>query len=54
MEKFYVITYDNGDMRVGYFNSHSEVLNYAKSLNSDYGFTIDEYRSEDEINCIDI
>ena len=30
MEKFYVITYDNGDMRVGYFNSHSEVLNYAK------------------------
>ena len=54
MEKFYVITYDNGDMRVGCFNSHSEVLNYAKSLNSDYGFTIDEYRPEDEINCIDI
>ncbi len=29
MEKFYVITDDNGDMRVGYFNSHGEVLDYA-------------------------
>lgn len=30
MEKFYVINYDNGDVRVDNFNSHSVVLNYAK------------------------
>ena len=40
MEKFYVITYDNGDMRAGYFNSGREVL--------EYGHTIYEYESEEE------
>jgi hypothetical protein len=48
MEKFYVITYDNGDMRAGYFNSGMEVLEYAKSLNVEYGYAIYEYESEEE------
>ena len=48
MGKFYVITYDNGDMRVGYFNSGKEALEYAKSLNVEYGYTIYEYESEEE------
>lgn len=48
MEKFYVITYDNGDMRAGYFNSGMEVLEYAKSLNVECGHTIYEYESEEE------
>lgn len=48
MGKFYVITYDNGDMRAGYFNSGVEVLEYAKSLNVEYGHTIYEYESEEE------
>ena len=43
MEKFYVITCDNGDMRVGCFNSHGEVLDYAESVNAEHGFTIYEY-----------
>lgn len=54
MEKTYVITYDNGDVWVGNFNSYSEALNYAKSLNRRCGFKIDEYGFENEINCIDI
>ena len=32
MKKFYVINYDNGDMRAGYFNSGMEVLEYAMIL----------------------
>lgn len=38
MKKFYVINYDNGDMRAGYFNSGVEVLEYAKSLNVEYEY----------------
>ena len=44
MEKFYVINYDNGDRRAGYFNSGKEVLEYAKSLNVEYEYTIYEYK----------
>jgi hypothetical protein len=48
MEKFYVIDYDNGDMRAGYFNSGVEALEYAKGLNVEYGYAIYEYESEEE------
>lgn len=48
MEKFYVITCDNGDMRAGYFNSHGEALDYAESVNGEHDFTIYEYESEEE------
>lgn len=54
MKKFYVINYDNGDMRAGYFNSGMEVLEYAKSLNVEYEYTIYEYESEEEFNETDV
>ena len=43
---FYVISYENGEFRTGYFNSYNDCLNYAESYNDDCDFTIEEYDSE--------
>lgn len=43
---FYVISYENGEFRTGYFNSYSDCLDYAESYN-DCDFTIDVYDSEE-------
>jgi hypothetical protein len=46
--KYYVIEYENGEFRHGYFNSYSEALNYAESHNGGYEYTISEYDSEED------
>lgn len=45
---FYVINYENGEMRHGEFYSYGEALNYAESHNGGHDFTIEEYDSEEE------
>lgn len=45
---FYVISYENGEMRYGNFNSYSDALNYAECRNGGYDFTIEEYDSEED------
>ena len=45
---YYVINYENGEMRHGEFNSYSDALEYAESRNGGYEFTIEEYNSEEE------
>lgn len=47
---FYVINYENGEMRNGEFNSYTEALNYAESRNSGYEFCIEEYDNENDYN----
>lgn len=46
--KFFVISYESGEVRYGSFESRSSALNYAESRNSGYNFTIEEYESEEE------
>ena len=46
--KFYVIDYENGAFRHGYFNSYSAALNYAESGSGGHDFTVSEYDSEDD------
>ena len=46
--KFYVITYENGKVMTGEFNSYIDALNYAESSNGGYDFTVEEYESEDD------
>lgn len=46
--KFYVIEYENGAFRHGYFNSYSDALNYAESGSGGHDFTVSEYDSEDD------
>ena len=45
---FYVINYENGEQRHGNFEGYSDCLNYAESRNGGYGFTIEEYDSEED------
>lgn len=45
---YYVINYENGEMRHGNFNSYSDCLNYAESNNGGYDFCIEEYESEED------
>lgn len=45
---YYVINYENGEMRHGNFNSYSDCLNYAESNNGSYDFCIEEYESEED------
>ena len=45
---FYVINYENGEIRYGDFNHYSDALNYAESYNGGWAFTIEEYDSEDD------
>ena len=46
--KYYIINYESGEMRHGYFNSYADALNYAESYNSENEFTIEEYDSEED------
>ncbi len=46
--KFYVIYYENGEFRHGYFHTYADALNYAESRNSGNEFTIEEYDSEED------
>ena len=46
--KYFIIEYENGEYRHGEFNNYDDALNYAESYNSDYGFTIEEYDSEED------
>lgn len=43
--KYYVISYENGAMRHGEFNSYSAALNYAESASGGYEFVIEEYEN---------
>lgn len=43
---FYVIEYENGATRYGYFDDYNSALNYAENNNQGYDFTISEYDSE--------
>ena len=45
---FYVISYENGVIKTGNFNSYSDCLNYAESYEYGFDFTIDEYLSEED------
>lgn len=49
--KYYVISYENGEMRHGNFNSYADALNYAESRNGGYDFTIEEFDSEEDYYC---
>lgn len=44
----YVINYENGEQRHGNFENYFDCLNYAESRNGGYGFTIEEYDSEED------
>lgn len=46
--KYYVINYENGSCRHGYFGSYTEALDYADNNNGGYEFTIEEYDSEED------
>lgn len=46
--KYYVIDYENGAFRHGYFNSYSDAVNYAESCNGGYDYTISEYDSAED------
>lgn len=43
---FYVISYENDEVKFGNFNSYSDCLNFAESYNSFCDYTIEEYISE--------
>lgn len=45
---FYVINYENGEMRTRTFTNYIECLNYAESRNGGYDFCIEEYDSEED------
>ena len=44
--KFYIINYENGSNRFGYFESYNEALNYAECNSGGDNFTIEEYENE--------
>lgn len=46
--KFYVIEFENGAYRHGYFNSYQEAIDYADSFNGGWDYTISDYDSEDD------
>ncbi len=41
--KFYVIKYENGEVRHGEFRDYTDALNYAESRTGGWDFTITEY-----------
>ena len=43
---FYVISYDDGEMKNGEFENYSEALSFAEKHNTTCNFTIEEYDSE--------
>lgn len=45
---YYIINYENGEIRHGEFNCYTDALEYAESRNSGYDFTVEEYDSEEE------
>lgn len=46
--KFYVIEYENGEVRYGDFRNYHNALSYAESRSGGYDFTISEYDSEED------
>ena len=44
----YVITFESGATWYYSGNSYDDALRYAESNNGGYGFTIEEYESEDD------
>lgn len=45
---FYVINYENGEIRYGDFNHYLDALNYAESHSGGWNFTIEQYSCEDD------
>ena len=46
--KFYVIEYENGEVRYGDFVSAEAAMNYAESRSGGYNYTISDYASFEE------
>ena len=46
--KYYLIEWENGEFRHGYFTSYNEAVNYADSVMDFIDYTISEYDSEED------
>lgn len=53
LKMFYLLNYENDDLRLCDFNSYSDCLNYAESYNSFFDLTIDEIKTIEENKIIE-